>query len=168
MSKGATQLGLVLALVLVIGVLGFAKQDRFVGEGTQIIVGSSVGNEIYADESCWVRHGWVGTYIPGRQPAIKDQSGVRSFVGAGLMTFQLYIDNSPVKLRSKRDVFPNEEPGTSRRYWTWYVQFEPYHFDPGVYALRGVYDAKNPNNYTANILGLPLTVTSTLTVLTTP
>jgi len=167
MNRRVAVVWLVFVLVLVVGVLGFAKQDQFEGEGLRI--SPRYDSEIYADQLCWVRHGWGGL-PPGGQPEIKANYGDQKFVIAGRMTFRLYIDGKEVKLSYRRDVFPGDEPGTNISYWTYYIQFEPYHFEPGVYELMGVWDIKNPNqralfNMVNPNFTVPFTFVSTLTVL---
>lgn len=163
MNRRIGAIGLVLILSLVVGILGFAKKDAFWGEGTRISVLFGFPDEISADEPCWVRHGvWTAVY-PGYQPDIKAETGDRKAVDAGRVKFELFINGERIKLQVQQTVVPGDEPGTSIRQQHYYIQFEPYHFEPGVYEFVGVWTGMNPNTGIAQVS--PYVRTLTLTVL---
>ena len=163
MTKRLAVLGLVLLLATTGGVLGIAKKATFEGEGTRINVLSEIPVVITADQACWVRHGVTGGRWPGSQPDLKDEAGDRSIVSTGRVTFELFIDGEPIKLQVQMSATPGDDPGSTDRPQLHYVQFEPYHFEPGTYEFVGVWIAKNPNNPLADVS--PFIRVVTLTVL---
>jgi hypothetical protein len=154
---------LVLLLVLVVGVVGVAKKPAFVGVEEQINVLHGWPDVIYSDQASWVSHGAIGGYYPGMQPDFKDETGDRSAVNGGVVKFELFINGVPVKLRVQKVVIPGDEPGTSQRRQLYYVQFEPFHFEPGEYVFTGIWSGTNPNSAWGH--GPTLIRTHTLTVL---
>ena len=163
MNRRVVVFGLALALMLVVGLIGTASKPPFWGEGARINVLSQEPAVITADQACWVRHGVTGLRFPGSQPDFKAETGNKKAVTAGAVTFELFINGEPIKLQVQRNAAPGDEPGTIDQPQHFYVQFAPYHFEPGVYEIVGVWTAKNPNNPLAAIS--PFIRVTTLTVL---
>jgi hypothetical protein len=158
-----------LLLVLVVSALGAASKDMFLGEGPRI--SPLYDTTIHTGQACWIRHGWRGEQIPGRQPGFKDEYDNKKFVAAGRTTFRLFIDGVELKLAFQRIVLPGPEPGSNVYHWQYHRQFESYYFEPGTYTITGIWDITNPNaNAMHDIIyagfgGVPFTFESILTVL---
>jgi len=156
-----------IALVLSVGIAVQSERTLFEGEGDRILIVDGAVVEITPDEAFYVRHGWQDNHYPGQVPDFKDEYEDRSINDGGRGTFQLFIDGREVKLNSRTYHFPHADP--ARSHWHFYVQFDPYYFEPGDYELVGVWDLKNPHNARLSEMiwgvSLPRTCTTTLRVL---
>jgi hypothetical protein len=160
------RISLVVSLCLALlaaGVSAVPGKDEVVGEGTRIYIHG--GGHVYTispDQPCWVRHGWTRSVnVPGTQPRVKELSGDQKAVIAGRCSFKLYINDVPVRLKTRVATPPGGHPEVWG-YWHYFVQFPSNYFAPGTYVFRGVWDITNPNSIKPS--GLPHEYLATLIV----